>query len=87
VNLAAFFLYLQADDKVRTSMSLDSHQLLIYSAARKSGRMQSPDAERWRNLSELAAREQDAQKLRALVLELTKMLEKEVRARQQRDAA
>ena len=60
---------------------------MIYSAGRKSGRMQSPDAERWRNLSELAAREQDAQKLRALILELTKMLEKEVRARQQRDAA
>jgi hypothetical protein len=87
VAFVAVFLYLQADDTVRASTSLDSHQLLIYSAARKSGRMQSPDAERWRNLSELAAREQDAQKLRALVLELTKMLEKEVRARQQRDAA
>jgi hypothetical protein len=60
---------------------------MIYSAGRKSGRMQSFDVERWRDLCELAAREEDPQKLRALILELTKMIEKEVRVRQQRDAA
>jgi len=48
--------------------------------------METLDAERWRNLCELAAREQEPQKLQALVLELTKFLEKEIRARQQRNA-
>jgi hypothetical protein len=43
--------------------------------------MESLDIERWRNLSELAAREQDPQKLQALVLELTKLLEQEIGAR------
>ena len=48
--------------------------------------MESLEVERWRNLCELAAREQEPQKLQALVLELTKFLEKEIRARQQRNA-
>jgi hypothetical protein len=49
--------------------------------------MESLDIERWRNLSELAAREHDRQKLQALVLELTKLLEKEISARQHGNAA
>ena len=34
--------------------------------------MESLEVERWRNLCELAAKEQDRQKLQGLVLELTK---------------
>ena len=49
--------------------------------------MESLDIERWRNLSELAAREQDPQKLQAFILELTKLLEKEIRARQRQAGA
>jgi hypothetical protein len=48
--------------------------------------VESLDVERWRDLCELAAREQP-QKLQALVLELTKLLEKEMSSRQQRVAA
>ena len=48
--------------------------------------MEKLDVERWRDLCELAAREQDRQKLQALVLELTKLIEKEISARQQRNA-
>jgi hypothetical protein len=43
--------------------------------------MEKLDVERWRDLCELAAREQDRQKLQALVLELTKLIEKEISAR------
>jgi hypothetical protein len=49
--------------------------------------MESLEVERWRNLCELAAKEQDRQKLQGFVLELTKLLEKEIRDRQQRNAA
>jgi hypothetical protein len=44
--------------------------------------MENLDAERWRDLCELAAREPDRQKLQALILELTKLIEKEISARQ-----
>jgi hypothetical protein len=56
-------------------------------AALRGSSMQRDDAERWRDLCELAAREQDRQKLQALVLELTKLIEKEINARQREDAA
>ena len=49
--------------------------------------MKGATGERWRELCAKAAVEQDPQKLQAFILELTKLLEKEIRARQRQAGA
>jgi hypothetical protein len=60
---------------------------LALNAASRGSSMERDHDERWRDLCELAAREQDRQKLQALLLELTKLIEKEINARQRKNAA